>query len=176
MADLAKLAKDIGTVALLRGDYVLRSGARSSVYFDKYQFEARPELLRRVAEELAHLLPAEVDVLAGLELGGIPLVTVLSQITGLPAAFVRKQPKTYGTSRITEGATIANRRVAVIEDVVTSGGAIIDALPHLQAEAADVRLAVCVVLRQESASHELARHGIRLLSLLTLQQVSESAG
>lgn len=117
------LVREIGAVALLRGDFVLRSG---------------------------------------LELGGVPLATVVSQVTGLPTAFVRKQRKSYGTSRVAEGVELAGRRVTVLEDVVTSGGAILDSLPHLRAEQADVRTALCVVLRQESAIQVLADEGVQL--------------
>jgi orotate phosphoribosyltransferase len=169
------LARDIGAVALLRGGFVLRSGQRSDVYFDKYQFEARPALLRRVAEELALLVPKETEVLAGLELGGVPLATIVSQVTGLPTAFVRKQRKSYGTSRVAEGVEVAGRRVTVVEDVVTSGGAILDSLPHLRGEQANVQTALCVVLRQQSAIQRLADEGVQLLPLLTFEQIFETS-
>jgi len=93
----------------------------SGEYFDKYLFESDPELLRAVAEALVSLLPSHVDAVAGLELGGVPLATMVSQLSGLPVLFVRKAPKDYGTRRLAEGGEVAGRRLAVIEDVVTSG-------------------------------------------------------
>src|SRR5829696_7784216 len=93
------LARRVHRASHLTGTFVLRSGATSSEYFDKYRFESDPRLLRELAEAMAGLLPGEADALAGLELGGVPLATVLSQLTGLPAGFVRKQPKPYGTRR-----------------------------------------------------------------------------
>ena len=91
------LARRVYLAAHLTGTFVLRSGATSDEYFDKYRFESDPRLLRQVAEAMAGLLPEGADGLAGLELGGVPLATVLSQVTGLPAGFVRKQAKPYGT-------------------------------------------------------------------------------
>src|SRR4051812_41250597 len=83
--------------ARLTGRFTLRSGKVSDTYFDKYQFEADPELLRGIAQAMASLVPANTEVLAGLEMGGIPIATMLSQVTGIPAAFIRKEPKDYGT-------------------------------------------------------------------------------
>jgi orotate phosphoribosyltransferase len=94
------LAQRVYQASHLTGTFVLRSGATSSEYFDKYRFESDPRLLRELAEAMAGLLPEGADGLAGLELGGVPLATVLSQVTGLPAGFVRKQAKPYGTRRL----------------------------------------------------------------------------
>src|ERR687898_888499 len=125
--DLADdLARRVHRASHLTGTFVLRSGATSSEYFDKYRFESDPRLLWEIAEALAGLLPPAADGLAGLELGGVPLATVLSQVTGLPAGFVRKQAKPYGTRRLAEGLEVAGRRLVVVEDVVTSGGAVVD--------------------------------------------------
>jgi orotate phosphoribosyltransferase len=91
--DPTQLAREIGARCRLRGEFTLRSGQISGEYFDKYLFESDPVLLRRVTEQMALLLPPGAAMLAGLELGGIPLVTMLSQAKGLPALFVRKQAK-----------------------------------------------------------------------------------
>src|SRR5690606_4212648 len=108
-----------------KGDFLLRSGVRSCVYFDKYQFESDPELLKSIAHEMCKLVPDDAQVLAGLELGGIPIAVMMGQILGLPTAFIRKQAKTYGTCKLAEGASMKDRKVIFVEDVVTSGGAII---------------------------------------------------
>src|SRR3954452_7885887 len=101
--DRKVLARRIHAAAHLTGTFTLRSGAVSNEYFDKYRFEADPELLRAIAEATASLVPSGIDALAGLELGGVPLATMLSQVTGLPSLFVRKQAKTYGTCQLAEG-------------------------------------------------------------------------
>ena len=122
MMTKAELAQRIYATSHLTGQFRLRSGVLSREYFDKYQFEADPVLLWEVAVAMRPLIPQDVDALAGLELGGIPLVTLLAQVTGLPALFVRKAPKDYGTCRLVEGGTGAHRRLVIVEDVVTSGG------------------------------------------------------
>ena len=104
------LARDIHDVARLTGRFQLHSGAISDTYFDKYRFESDPILLRRIGEAMAALVPTETDVLGGLEMGGIPIVTVLSQVTGLPAAFLRKTRKAYGTQQYAEGPELEGQR------------------------------------------------------------------
>jgi orotate phosphoribosyltransferase len=121
------LATDIRSAALLQGQFRLRSGQVSSTYFDKYRFEADPVLLKRVAAEMIPLLPKGTQVLAGLELGGVPIATAISLATGIPTAFVRKKAKDYGTCLAVEGGNIRGRRVVLIEDVITTGGAVAEA-------------------------------------------------
>ena len=114
----------------LAGTFTLRSGAVSNEYFDKYRFESDPALLRRIGEAMAPLVPVGTEVLAGLELGGVPLATILAQVTGLPACFVRKEAKSYGTCQLAEGLDLAGRQVTVVEDVVTSGGQVVISSQH----------------------------------------------
>lgn len=165
------VARRILETSMLRGTFTLRSGRVSDSYFDKYRFEADPLLLRRIAALMVPLLPTRTEVLAGLELGGIPLVTVLSQETGLPAAFLRKQAKTHGTARYAEGADLAGRRFVLVEDVVSSGGAIIDQLRMLRADGMEPHSALCVIDRQSGGREALAGHGLRLTALFTLEQI-----
>src|ERR1700712_2893856 len=140
--DKVELAKRVVEVALRRGEFKLRSGQTSNVYFDKYQFEARPELLREIARHLAKLIPEGTEVLAGLELGGVPIATALSFETGLPVAFVRKERKTYGTCLIAEGASVRDKKLCIVEDVITTGGAVLDSVRELRAEGAQDRKSV----------------------------------
>jgi orotate phosphoribosyltransferase len=163
----ADLAQRIYQAAYLTGEFVLRSGRTATEYFDKYQFEADPALLDAVAEAMVPLVPPDTEVLAGLELGGIPVVTALGRHTGLPCAFVRKAAKDYGTRRLAEGAEIAGRRVLVVEDVVTSGGQIVLSTKELRALGADVRTALCVIDRDQGGREALGQAGLDLVSLLT---------
>ena len=165
--DLDDLAARIHAASHLTGSFTLRSGRTATEYFDKYRFEADPILLDAVAAAMAELVPSGTEVLAGLEMGGIPVVTALSRHTGLPAAFVRKEAKTYGTARLAEGADIAGRRVTVVEDVVTSGGQIVLSTAELRERGALVDHAFCVIDRGEGGAQALAEHGITLLTLLT---------
>jgi len=162
------LASRVYACAHLAGAFQLRSGAMSTEYFDKYQFEADPALLREIAERMAAMLPDGVDVLAGLELGGVPLATMLSQVTRLPVAFVRKQAKPYGTCRLAEGADIVGRRVAVIEDVLTSGGQALASCAELRAFGAEVVRVLCVIDREQGARERLREAGLELDALFTM--------
>lgn len=150
------LAARVHAASHLTGRFVLRSGAVSDEYFDKYRFEADPALLRALAVGLAALLPPDIEVLAGLELGGVPLATALSLQTGVPVAFVRKQAKDYGTCRLAEGAPVEGRRVVVVEDVVTSGGQVIESCTALRERGADVVRVLCVVDREAGGADRLA--------------------
>ncbi len=166
-SDRSILATEITSVAHLTGAFVLRSGQTATEYFDKYQFEANPALLSRIAAAMTPLIPDGTEVLAGLEMGGIPVVTALSAASGIPAAFVRKQAKTYGTARLAEGADVAGRRLLVVEDVVTSGGQIVLSTGDLRAAGAIVTQAICVIDRRPYDSTVLADAKLDLIALFT---------
>jgi orotate phosphoribosyltransferase len=161
------LARQVRDTCRLTGEFQLRSGRTATEYFDKYQFEADPVLLDALAEQLAVLVPEGTEVLAGLEMGGIAVVTALGRHARLPCAFVRKQAKEYGTRRLAEGAEVAGRRVLVVEDVVTSGGQIAISTLELRRLGAHVDHALCVIDRQEGGAQALAADGITLRALLT---------
>jgi orotate phosphoribosyltransferase len=169
--DLDSLARDIRDTARLTGTFTLRSGAVSDTYFDKYRFEADPGLLRRIGEALVPLIPPDTTVLAGLEMGGIPLVTVLGQLTDLPTAFLRKEAKTYGTCRYAEGVDLEGQTVTLVEDVVSSGGAIVDQLRMLAADGIRPAVAVCVIDRETGGLEALADAGVELRALLTMSRI-----
>ena len=135
------------------GDFLLRSGARSSYYIDKYLFTTRPDLLGRIAGELAELLPDGVQRLAGPVLGAVPLVTALSLRTGLPTLIVRvEKPKEYGTGKQIEGVLAPGERVVIVEDVVTTGGAALAAVDVLREAGLDVLGALAVVDREQGGA------------------------
>ena len=173
-AAMRSLPARIRCSARVSGHFVLRSGAVSDTYFDKYQFEADPQLLLAIAEAMKPLIPAGVEVLAWLEMRGIPIVTMLSQVSGLPAAFIRKEPKEYGTCRYAEGQSLRGKRFALVEDVVSSGGAIVDALSKLKADGLVPEAAICVIDRQSGGSEALAKHGLPLSALFTLEEVERA--
>ena len=170
------LAKRIYDTAHITGDFLLRSGARSTEYFDKYLFEADPDLLKHIALGLVDLVPKGVDALAGLEMGGIPIATMLSHLTGLPVLFVRKKAKDYGTCKIAEGGQVKGRRLLLVEDVVTSGGAILDAAKALREEGADLAQVVCVIDRQSGGPENLQKVGLELKPLFTMAELKQAGG
>jgi orotate phosphoribosyltransferase len=171
-----ELARMIYERTHLTGEFRLRSGAVSHEYFDKYLFESDPTLLRAIGEELVPLLPPGTDALAGLELGGVPLVTMLSQLTGLPALFVRKEAKTYGTCRLAEGGELDGRRLTVVEDVVTSGGQVATSCGDLRDRGALVDHAVCVIDREAGGAKNLADVDVELRALFTMSDLERAAG
>jgi len=154
--------------AYLEGDFILRSGARSSYYLDKYRFETRPELLEALGARIAAAV-AEVDPgatrLAGPELGAVALMAAASLESRLPFVIVRKQAKSYGTARRIEGELEPGERVCIVEDVVTSGGGALEAVAALREAGLECGAAVCVVDRQEGGSETLARHEVDLRPL-----------
>jgi orotate phosphoribosyltransferase len=169
--DRAELAHRIYTVSHLTGEFTLRSGVVSHEYFDKYRFESDPALLMAIGEAMAAAVPADVEALAGLELGGVPLATVLSQVTRLPALFVRKEAKTYGTCQLAEGGELEGRRLLIVEDVVTSGGAILDAARELRARGAALDRVVCVIDRESGGRENLTEAGLTLDPLFTMSEL-----
>src|SRR5262245_44139724 len=175
MANHDALAARIHDVSLLTGTFTLRSGGTSDRYFDKYLFEADPSLLGEVVEVLAEHVPEEAEVLAGLELGGIALAVRLSERTGLPLAFVRKQAKPYGTCKQVEGAETNARRVLIVEDVVTSGGAILDALEPLRATGAVIVGTVCAIDREAGADARLEAEGVPLAAAFRMSELESAA-
>jgi orotate phosphoribosyltransferase len=169
------LAARVYAASHLTGTFVLRSGRRADHYFDKYRFESDPGLLAEIIEALVPLVPEGTEGLAGLELGGVPLATMLSAATGLPAFFVRKEPKKYGTERVCEGGDVAGRRLLIIEDVVTTGGQIVLSTQDLRSEKAVVEHALCVIDREGGGGDVLEAEGIALHALFTMRTLEEHA-
>jgi orotate phosphoribosyltransferase len=165
------LARQVGERSRLTGQFTLRSGQTATHYFDKYLFESDPKLLRRVVEAMVPLVPEGTELLGGLELGGIPIATVLGQVTGLPVLFVRKQAKTYGTQKLVEGVDCTGRNVLLVEDVISTGGAVIDAAHALRDLGATADTVVCAIDRRAPDASQLAGNGIEVRSVLTGAQL-----
>jgi len=174
MSNDASLAKRIYDTAHITGEFTLRSGAKSTEYFDKYLFEADPKLLADIAAAMVKLVPPGIDALAGLEMGGIPIATMLSQLTGLPVLFVRKKAKDYGTCKIAEGGQVRGRKLLIVEDVVTSGGAILDAAKALREEGAELAQVVCVIDRESGGPANLAKSNLALKPLYTMSELKQA--
>jgi orotate phosphoribosyltransferase len=173
----AALARRLRDHALLQGDFVLRSGRRSSYYLDKYRFETEPALLRELGEGIAALVAVhapDAHRLAGPELGAVALAASASLASGLPFLIVRKEAKEYGTERRLEGAFAPGERVCLVEDVVTTGGAAVAAVRALRDAGLECRAAVCVVDREEGGADALAREAVRLHPLFRAREVLEA--
>ena len=166
------LARTVAGICQLHGQFTLRSGAMATTYFDKYLFEADPAVLRAVALRLAGLVPTGTEVLAGLELGGVPVATALSLVTELPATFVRKEAKRYGTEKLAEGADVVGRRVLVVEDVITTGGQVVESTDQLRALGAEVAAVLCVIDRSGGDHSRLESIDLQVLSLFRSEELA----
>lgn len=145
--DREALAKWVATVCYRQGRFTLRSGQESSHYWDKYRFESDPLLLRALARALLNRLPPDIDVFAGLELGGVPIATALGLESSRPISFVRKARKKYGTCNVVEGAVVTDKSVCLVEDVITTGGQALESLYEVRNEGGRVRCIACVIFR-----------------------------
>ena len=164
------LARQITESCRLTGRFTLRSGQISPEYFDKYRFEARPRLLQAIARRMAPSVPKGTDLLAGLEMGGIPLVTALSLETGLPSRFVRKEAKTYGTRQICEGGEVRGKTLCLIEDVITTGGQALISIKNLRSDGAKVHTVLCVIYRGEDSTL-FKEQNLELVPLFTREEL-----
>jgi orotate phosphoribosyltransferase len=175
---VAELAAEIREAALLEGDFVLRSGKRSNYYLDKYRFSTRPDLLallgRAIAAVVAEHEPEAVR-LGAPELGAVPLAAAASLESGLPFVIVRNAAKAYGTANRLEGVFQPGERVCLVEDVVTAGGAALEAVEALREAGLLVSTVVCVVDREEGGADALARAAVRLRPLLLSSEVRAAA-
>jgi orotate phosphoribosyltransferase len=172
------LAAALREHAYLEGDFVLRSGRRSRYYLDKYRFETRPDVLGPLGELIAATVAEhepEAARLAGPELGAVALATAASLASGLPFLIVRKEAKEYGTANRLEGVFETGERACLVEDVVTSGGAAIEAVEALREAGLEVGTAVCVVDREEGGAAALARVGVRLRPLFQASELLEAS-
>ena len=173
----AELARRIREHAYLEGDFVLRSGKRSRYYLDKYRFETRPDILAALGERLAATVgevAPQASRIVGPELGAVALAAAASLSSGLPFLLVRKEAKEYGTENRLEGEFAAGEEVCLVEDVVTSGGAAVDAVEALRAAGLECRTAICVVDREEGGADALARTAVRLHPLFRAQDILQA--
>ncbi len=173
-----ELANEIYNISRIEGEFKLRSGIVTNEYFDKYQFESNPVLLKEISKYFASMLNKnhnekniEYDFLAGLELGGIPIATVLGIDISTPIVFVRKNAKKYGTSKFVEGPDIKTKKLLIVEDVVTSGGQIINSVQELRKEGAIITHAICVIDREQGGKEALEKIGIELLPLFSITEL-----
>lgn len=168
MMDHAELAGMLKRVALLEGEFTLRSGRKSRYYLDKYLFETQPALLRELAARFAKFAGPDVARIAGAELGAVALAAATSLATEKPFVIVRNSKKAdYGTGKLIEGKLERGERVLLVEDIATSGGQAIEAARVLKEHGAIVDHIVAVIDRQEGARAAVESAGYRFSSLFT---------
>jgi orotate phosphoribosyltransferase len=170
----AELRAALREHAYLEGDFLLRSGKRSRYYLDKFRFETRPDTLAALGERIAEEVrghAADVDRLAAPQLGAIVLAAAASLASGRPFLIVRDAPKEYGTRNRIEGEFERGESVCLLEDVVTTGGALLDAVDAVRDAGLVVESAVCVIDREEGGVDVLAQRGVELRPLFTAGEI-----
>jgi orotate phosphoribosyltransferase len=165
------LGREIYKVSNIKGRFLLRSGKYSNEYFDKYLFESNPRILNEIADHLSQMIPKDIDALAGLEMGGIPVATAISLKTKIPSLYVRKKAKEYCTCKLAEGGDIESKKIVIIEDVITSGGAVLDAVESLRTLGAKIDSVFCVIDREDTGKENLKQAGLRLHALFTKSEL-----
>jgi orotate phosphoribosyltransferase len=166
-----ELAKRIADVSLLRGDFTLRSGRKSNYYLDKYRFETQGDILQALGALFAEHVTAEgeggVDRIAGAELGAVPLAAATAMATGKPCIYVRNQKKDYGTAKQVEGILNPGDRVLIVEDVLTTGGQVLEAAKTLESLGAKIVKIVATIDREEGARAAIEGAGYNFDALFT---------
>lgn len=165
------LAKRISDTAILHGEFTLRSGRTSTWYIDKYLFTTQPDILKALGLLFADCIPKETTLLAGAELGGIPLVTTASMASGIPCIFIRNQKKEYGTSKQLEGKLNKSDKVVIVEDIATTGGQVLEAATTIQELGANVVSIIAVIDRCEGARENIESAGFVFESLFTTKDL-----
>ncbi len=162
-----QLAARIAEVALLRGEFILRSGRKSNYYLDKYRFETQPDCLLELGKIIAQRVPAECDRLAGPELGAVPLAASAAMQCNKPCIFIRNQKKEYGSAKQIEGVYNAGEKVVLIEDIVTSGGQVIEAAKSIREAGLEVLKVIVVIDREEGGREAIESAGLKFEALFT---------
>jgi len=162
-----QLANRIAEVSLLRGEFILRSGRKSDYYLDKYRFETQPDVLLELGRLFAEKVTEKVDRIAGAELGAVPLAAATAMACGKPFVIVRNQKKDYGTGKLVEGVLNAGETVIIVEDVLTTGGQVLEAAKSLKDAGAKIDRIVAVIDRMEGARQNIESAGYVFESLFT---------
>lgn len=162
-----ELAKRISDVALLRGEFTLRSGRKSNYYLDKYRFETQPDCLLELGKMIASRIPAEVQRLAGPELGAVPLAASAAMQCNKPCIFVRNQKKEYGSAKQIEGVYNKGEKIVLIEDIITSGGQVVEAAKSLSEAGLEVVKVIVIIDREEGGRQAIEAAGLKVEALFT---------
>ena len=158
----------IKEAAYLEGDFTTRAGKKTTYYIDKYLFETKPHILKPLAEHIAALCPdpSTYDRLAAPELGAVPITALVSTLVNKPFVIVRKGNKGYGTQKLIEGDINEGEKVIVIEDILTTAGAVLNACDVLDQANVKINHIVGIINREEGADEAIAARGYTSSSLI----------
>ena len=159
--------------AILRGDFTLASGLKSSYYFDGRMMTLWPEGAYLIGKKILLILEtAGVEAVGGMTLGADPIVAsvaVVSHLEGkpIPAFIVRGEVKGHGTQKRIEGPLKRGARVAIVDDVITTGGSVLRAIEAVEAEGCKVAKVVVLLDRQQGGAEEIRRRGYEFTAILS---------
>ena len=170
-SNLVLRQKLIECKALKFGEFTLTSGKKSSYYVNMKMASTNPEILRLISVEFAKLIPDGTDIIAGMELGAVPLAVALSLESGIPYTMIRKGERKHGTGSRLEGPS--EGKAVLIDDVATTGGSNVESLKVLQDEGIEVTKILVVVDREEGAQEKLVPFNIPFESLISASELSE---
>ena len=166
--ELIQLLKECGAIQF--GRFVLTSGAVSDYYIDIKKACTTSKVLKKIAEAMAEYAEG-YDLLAGMELGAVPLIVALSLETDIPYVIVRKEKREHGTSRQIEGGEVKGKKVLVIEDVTTSGGSVVNTIKIIRENHGIVDEVVTVVDRESGAEEKLRNADVSFIPLLSVSDI-----
>jgi len=166
--NLIQHLKDCGAIKF--GRFVLTSGAISDYYIDIKKASTEPKILRLIAQEMSTYTTG-YDMLAGMELGAVPLVVALALETGIPYVIIRKEKREHGTGKQIEGGNVAGKNVLIVEDVTTSGGSVVKTIQILREHNAEVEKVLTVVDREAGAKETLKKLEVEFIPLVSVNEI-----
>jgi orotate phosphoribosyltransferase len=164
-----------GCGAIQFGRFVLTSGAISDYYIDIKKASTDPKILKIIAQQMSDYTKG-YDMLAGMELGAVPLVVALALETGIPYVIIRKEKREHGTGKQIEGGDVKGKSVLVIEDVTTSGGSVVKTIQILRENNAEVEKVLVVVDRQNGAREQLQKLEVEFIPLVSVSEILKNKG
>jgi len=165
---LIQQLKDCGAIKF--GRFVLTSGAISDYYIDIKKASTEPKTLRLIAQEMSSYSKG-YDMLAGMELGAVPLVVALALETDIPYVIIRKEKREHGTGKQIEGGDVKGKSVLIIEDVTTSGGSVVKTIQILRENQAEVEKVLTVVDREAGAKETLKKLEVQFIPLVSVSEI-----
>ena len=166
--ELIEMLKECGAIQF--GRFVLTSGAVSDYYIDIKKASTNPSILKNLAKAMSEYTEG-YDLIAGMELGAVPLIVALSLETNKPYVIVRKDKREHGTSNQIEGGEVKGKKVLVIEDVTTSGTSVVKTIQIIRENKGFVDEAIVIVDRESGAEKKLQSADICLIPLLSVSDI-----
>lgn len=166
--ELINILRECGAIQF--GDFILTSGAKSKYYIDIKKASTNPIILKKIIKEIAKY-SYDYELIAGMELGAVPLIVALSLETNIPYVIIRKEKRVHGTSKQIEGENVENKKVLIIEDVTTSGGSVIQCINILKQNNAILDKIIVIVDRENGAKEKIADYKLELIPLLSINDI-----